>query len=75
MHSLRQRYGGNLMHTYAGPNLLVINPVTAPAMYSEKVPAAMTEASILLVSLKSLISMSKVRVGYVAVLFIFVLCA
>ncbi|XP_031428134.1 unconventional myosin-XVIIIa-like isoform X2 [Clupea harengus] len=37
MHSLRQRYGGNLMHTYAGPNLLVINPVTAPAMYSEKV--------------------------------------
>ncbi|XP_076130981.1 unconventional myosin-XVIIIa isoform X3 [Alosa pseudoharengus] len=37
MHALRQRYGGNLMHTYAGPNLLVINPVTAPAMYSEKV--------------------------------------
>ncbi|KAL2095355.1 hypothetical protein ACEWY4_010074 [Coilia grayii] len=37
MHSLRQRYGGNLMHTYAGPNLLVINPVTAPSMYSEKV--------------------------------------
>ncbi|XP_063058950.1 unconventional myosin-XVIIIa-like [Engraulis encrasicolus] len=37
MHSLRQRYGGNLMHTYAGPNLLVINPVSAPSMYSEKV--------------------------------------
>ncbi|MCI4388017.1 hypothetical protein PGIGA_G00080730 [Pangasianodon gigas] len=37
MHSLRQRYGGNLIHTYAGPNIVVINPVSAPSMYSEKV--------------------------------------
>nr|XP_055063928.1 unconventional myosin-XVIIIa isoform X5 [Misgurnus anguillicaudatus] len=37
LHSLRQRYGGNLIHTYAGPSLLVINPLSTPAMYSEKV--------------------------------------
>ncbi|XP_026226851.1 unconventional myosin-XVIIIa-like isoform X5 [Anabas testudineus] len=37
MHSLRQRYGGNLVHTHAGPNMVVINPISAPLMYSEKV--------------------------------------
>ncbi|XP_056140600.1 unconventional myosin-XVIIIa-like [Lampris incognitus] len=37
MHSLRQRYGGNLVHTHAGPNMIVINPISAPSMYSEKV--------------------------------------
>uniref|UniRef100_A0A671LEC1 Unconventional myosin-XVIIIa-like n=1 Tax=Sinocyclocheilus anshuiensis TaxID=1608454 RepID=A0A671LEC1_9TELE len=37
MHSLRQRYGGNLIHTYAGPNMVIINPTSAPSMYSEKV--------------------------------------
>ncbi|XP_057206272.1 unconventional myosin-XVIIIa isoform X6 [Triplophysa rosa] len=37
MHSLRQRYGGNLIHTYAGPNTVIINPISAPSMYSEKV--------------------------------------
>ncbi|XP_071194340.1 unconventional myosin-XVIIIa-like isoform X2 [Salvelinus alpinus] len=37
MHSLRQRYGGNLIHTHAGPNMVVINPISAPSMYSEKV--------------------------------------
>uniref|UniRef100_A0A4W5L0K2 Myosin XVIIIAa n=1 Tax=Hucho hucho TaxID=62062 RepID=A0A4W5L0K2_9TELE len=37
MHSLRQRYGGNLIHTRAGPNMVVINPISAPSMYSEKV--------------------------------------
>ncbi|XP_068601584.1 unconventional myosin-XVIIIa [Brachionichthys hirsutus] len=37
MHSLRQRYGGNLIHTYAGPNTVVINPLSTPSMYSEKV--------------------------------------
>ncbi|KAJ8368403.1 hypothetical protein SKAU_G00084310 [Synaphobranchus kaupii] len=37
MHSLRQRYGGNLIHTHAGPNMVVINPLSAPSMYSEKV--------------------------------------
>ncbi|XP_068455923.1 unconventional myosin-XVIIIa-like isoform X4 [Clinocottus analis] len=37
MHSLRQRYGGNLVHTHAGPNMVVVNPVSAPSMYSEKV--------------------------------------
>uniref|UniRef100_A0A667YGT7 Myosin XVIIIAa n=1 Tax=Myripristis murdjan TaxID=586833 RepID=A0A667YGT7_9TELE len=37
MHSLRQRYGGNLVHTHAGTNMVVINPISAPSMYSEKV--------------------------------------
>lgn len=37
MHCLRQRYGGNLNHTYAGPSMVVINPISAPSMYSEKV--------------------------------------
>uniref|UniRef100_A0A4W6CBG6 Myosin XVIIIA n=1 Tax=Lates calcarifer TaxID=8187 RepID=A0A4W6CBG6_LATCA len=37
MHCLRQRYGGNLIHTYAGPNMVVINPLCTPSMYSEKV--------------------------------------
>ncbi|XP_049896452.1 unconventional myosin-XVIIIa-like isoform X2 [Epinephelus moara] len=37
MHSLRQRYGGNLVHTHAGPSMVVVNPISAPSMYSEKV--------------------------------------
>ncbi|XP_055081910.1 unconventional myosin-XVIIIa isoform X4 [Periophthalmus magnuspinnatus] len=37
MNCLRQRYGGNLIHTYAGPNTVVINPLSTPSMYSEKV--------------------------------------
>uniref|UniRef100_H3BYA4 Myosin XVIIIA n=1 Tax=Tetraodon nigroviridis TaxID=99883 RepID=H3BYA4_TETNG len=37
MHSLRQRYGGNLIYTHAGPNMVVVNPVSTPSMYSEKV--------------------------------------
>ncbi|XP_058269855.1 unconventional myosin-XVIIIa isoform X8 [Hemibagrus wyckioides] len=37
MHCLRQRYGGNLIHTYTGPSMVVINPISAPSMYSEKV--------------------------------------
>ncbi|XP_051814104.1 unconventional myosin-XVIIIa-like isoform X7 [Acanthochromis polyacanthus] len=37
MHCLRQRYGGNLIHSYAGPNIVVINPLSTPSMYSEKV--------------------------------------
>lgn len=37
LHTLRQRYGGNLLHTYAGPTLLIINPLSSPSVYSEKV--------------------------------------
>uniref|UniRef100_A0A8C0XMP6 Unconventional myosin-XVIIIa n=1 Tax=Castor canadensis TaxID=51338 RepID=A0A8C0XMP6_CASCN len=37
LHTLRQRYGASLQHTYAGPNLLVLSPRGAPAVYSEKV--------------------------------------
>ncbi|XP_039364134.1 unconventional myosin-XVIIIa isoform X13 [Mauremys reevesii] len=37
LHTVRQRYGGNLIHTYAGPTVLVVNPLSSPSMYSEKV--------------------------------------
>lgn len=40
LHSLRQRYGGNLIYTHAGPNTVVINPLSTPSMYSEKVTRA-----------------------------------
>uniref|UniRef100_A0A5F9D624 Unconventional myosin-XVIIIa n=1 Tax=Oryctolagus cuniculus TaxID=9986 RepID=A0A5F9D624_RABIT len=37
LHTLRQRYGASLLHTYAGPSLLVLSPRGAPTVYSEKV--------------------------------------
>ncbi|NXA35279.1 MY18A protein, partial [Eudromia elegans] len=37
LHTLRQRYGGNLVHTYAGPTMVIVNPLSSPSMYSEKV--------------------------------------
>ncbi|XP_015760291.1 PREDICTED: unconventional myosin-XVIIIa-like [Acropora digitifera] len=37
LHTLRQRFGSNLIHSYAGPNLIVINPQQQLAIYSEKV--------------------------------------
>ncbi|CAH2003073.1 unnamed protein product [Acanthoscelides obtectus] len=38
LHTLRQRYASNLIHTYAGSGtLLVINPMAPLAIYSEKV--------------------------------------
>ncbi|NXF11156.1 MY18A protein, partial [Smithornis capensis] len=37
LHTLRQRYGGNLLHSYAGPTMVIINPLSSPSMYSEKV--------------------------------------
>ncbi|XP_048583145.1 unconventional myosin-XVIIIa-like isoform X2 [Nematostella vectensis] len=37
LHTLRQRYGSNLIHTYAGPNMIVINPQQQLAIYTDKV--------------------------------------
>ncbi|XP_052072228.1 unconventional myosin-XVIIIa-like isoform X4 [Mytilus californianus] len=37
LHILRQRYGANLVHTYCGPSLAVINPMHPISIYSEKV--------------------------------------
>ncbi|XP_047738816.1 unconventional myosin-XVIIIa-like, partial [Hyalella azteca] len=37
LHTLRQRYGCNLIHTYAGASMAIINPTTPLAIYSEKV--------------------------------------
>ncbi|XP_066455666.1 unconventional myosin-XVIIIa isoform X1 [Eleutherodactylus coqui] len=37
LHTLRQRYGGNLLHTFAGPAMVIMNPMSSPSIYSEKV--------------------------------------
>lgn len=40
LHCLRQRFASNLIHTKAGPTLLVVNPMTPLSLYSEKVRLA-----------------------------------
>nr|CAD7429075.1 unnamed protein product [Timema monikensis] len=37
LHSLRQRYASNLIHTHAGGSMIIINPMAPLAIYSEKV--------------------------------------
>lgn len=37
LHTLRQRYANNLIHTYVGDSMIVINPIAPLAIYSEKV--------------------------------------
>ncbi|XP_037068511.1 unconventional myosin-XVIIIa-like, partial [Pollicipes pollicipes] len=37
LHTLRQRYGSNLIHTSAGASTLVVNPMSSLAIYSDKV--------------------------------------
>lgn len=37
LHCLRQRFASNLIHTKAGPTLLVVNPMAPLSLYSEKV--------------------------------------
>ncbi len=37
LHTLRQRYGSNLIHSYAGSSLLLVNPMHPLSIYSEKV--------------------------------------
>ncbi len=37
LHTLRQRYGSNLIHTYAGQALYIINPMHQLSIYSDKV--------------------------------------
>lgn len=37
LHCLRQRYANNLIHTRAGPSLIVVNPMAPLSLYSEKV--------------------------------------
>jgi hypothetical protein len=37
LHTLRQRYGSNLIHTYAGGSMVIINPMAPLAIHSEKV--------------------------------------
>ena len=37
LHTLRQRYGNSLVHTYAGPTIIDINPMTNLGIYTDKV--------------------------------------
>lgn len=37
LHVLRMRYGSNLIHTKAGPTLMVVNPMIPLSLYSDKV--------------------------------------
>lgn len=37
LHCIRQRYASNLIHTRAGPILMVVNPMVPLSLYSEKV--------------------------------------
>lgn len=37
LHTIRQRYANNLIHTMAGDNLLVVNPMVPLSLYSDKV--------------------------------------
>lgn len=37
LHTLRQRFGNNLIHTYAAGSLIVINPECPLSIYNEKV--------------------------------------
>ena len=37
LHTIRQRYAASLPHTYAGQSLIVVNPVSPLAVYSERV--------------------------------------
>lgn len=37
LHCVRQRYASNLIHTKAGPTLMVVNPMVPLSLYSEKV--------------------------------------
>lgn len=77
LHCLRQRYASNLIHTKAGPTLLVVNPMAPLSLYSEKVRQEETEtesvwsgfglAWLVLVSHLILICFASFRVIYLAV--------
>ena len=39
LHTLKERYAGNLIHTFAGPTMISINPAQPLAIYSDKIIA------------------------------------
>lgn len=57
LHCIRQRYASNLIHTRAGPTLIVVNPMAPLSLYSEKVKLS-TFFFLILRCLKSFISRS-----------------
>ena len=40
LHTLRQRYGGNLIHTAAGASTVIVNPMSSLSIYTDKVSPA-----------------------------------
>uniref|UniRef100_A0A6I8QY66 Unconventional myosin-XVIIIa n=1 Tax=Xenopus tropicalis TaxID=8364 RepID=A0A6I8QY66_XENTR len=42
LHTLRQRYGANLIHTHAGTSMVIMNPMSSPSIYSEKPASALS---------------------------------
>ena len=46
LHTLRQRYGNKLIHTFAGPTMISINPMAPLAIYSDQVTRMFKECKI-----------------------------
>lgn len=46
LHTLRQRYGNSLIHTYAGPSIITINPMAPLAIYTDKVISMFKECRV-----------------------------
>ncbi|XP_059090834.1 unconventional myosin-XVIIIa-like isoform X2 [Tigriopus californicus] len=46
LHTLRQRYGNSLIHTFAGPTIIAINPMAPLSIYSDKVIEMFKECKI-----------------------------
>lgn len=46
LHTLRQRYGNSLIHTYAGPTIVAINPMAPMAIYTDKVISMFNECRV-----------------------------
>lgn len=68
LHTVRQRYGASLLHTYAGPSLLVLSPRGAPAVYSEKVCLPMDPPTCLTLPFLVLYSFSLVSTDFLPTL-------
>ena len=42
LHTLRARYGNNLIHTFAGPTIINVNPMGPLGIYTDKVRESRT---------------------------------
>ena len=46
LHTLRQRYGNKLIHTFAGPTIISINPMSNLAIYTDQVTRMFKECKL-----------------------------